>query len=378
MTRKTTKILELIDTIYEGACDPNQWPNIALAIQKSIGGHSVNLALEDKTNPHFQYIYTNGVAAADVQYYEQNVIGKDTIVEQLEGITPGESFLSQDIWDENALHQQYPYEEFYEPLGYSRFDACVFYNDGNRRGWLSVARSFKDKQFTLADNNVMQLIAPHLKRAFLISVNLAEAHAHQKMCLDALEQLTTGVIFFNASGQFVHCNKLAEKYLCRADNLKQNFRIKLPDSKANARLHSVIAEVLFSDTLSHSGIVPFFDRGAMMVAICLPWRMNEQSITWLNHAVSCVVFIFSSANSLPTAEQLQTLFQVSTAESYVLREVMKGHTTKQIAHTLSLSDCTIRFHIKNLLKQFEAKSQIEMLSKVFRLLICQLSGTNTD
>ncbi|ROV61727.1 LuxR family transcriptional regulator [Vibrio ponticus] len=370
MVRKTTKILGLIDTIYEGACDPNQWPNIALTIQKSIGGHSVNLALEDKTNPHFKYIYTNGVAAADVQYYEQNVIGKDTIVEQLEGITPGETFLSQDIWDENALHQQYPYEEFYEPLGYSRFDACVFYNDGNRRGWLSVARSFKDSQFSEEDNQLMKIVAPHLKRAFMINVNLAEAHAHNQMCLDALERLTSGVIFFNVSGQFVHCNKRAEKYLRRVDNMKQNFRIKLPDHKANAKLHTVMAEVLFSDTLPQSGIVPFCDGGTPMIAICLPWRVNEQSFSWLNSTTTCVVFILSTANSLPSVEQLKAMFELSKAESLVLREVMNGRSSRQIADNLALSEATIRFHIKNLLKRFRAHSQIEMLSKCFKALMC--------
>lgn len=50
---KAKLLLDLIDDIYRAACDPVQWVPMSEKIQKTIGGHSVNFALENTRNPAF-------------------------------------------------------------------------------------------------------------------------------------------------------------------------------------------------------------------------------------------------------------------------------------------------------------------------------------
>lgn len=158
MTIKLVKpelVLELIDDIYSAASDPLQWIPMAEKIQSSIGGHSVNFGLENTQNPSFKHFYTNGATQHDVDYYEYNIIGKDSFNQIFDTVNVNSALLTQYILDEKHLHQCYPYEEFYEPLGFSYFNASLFYRDEEQRGWLSVVRNIREPLFSLEELNLM-------------------------------------------------------------------------------------------------------------------------------------------------------------------------------------------------------------------------------
>lgn len=368
LTTKTDQTLKLIDSIYSAACDSAQWASVAEQIQSSIGGHSVNLALEDTRNPNFRFMYTNGATQADIDLYEKNFIGRDNFNRLFERVDCNTVVLTQQIWNEKALHNQYPYEEFYESLGYAFFNASLFYSDDEKRGWLSVVRNVKDTQFSQADYQLMQRLTPHLNRSFLINMHLFESNRFQQMCLDSLEHLSAGVIFLSHNGQLVHSNGKAQKYLRNINNMKQNYRVRLPTPAANIELQKAIAEVLYSNKALLGRFISFVEEGEPQMVICLPWKMNEQSSQWLPNQVGCVLFIVSSTRMLAPPEKLQVSFDISKAESRVLSGLINGLSVGKVADKLCVSEATIRFHIKNLLRKFSAHNQVEMLSKIHRLL----------
>ncbi len=361
-------VLDLIDNIYSAASDPFQWVSIAESIQKTIGGHSVNFALENTKHPAFNYFYTNGATKNDVEYYEKHIIGNDNFNQMFDSVEVNTSFLTQNVWSEKVLHCCYPYEEFYESLGFAYFNASLFYRDGEKRGWLSVVRSVRDPLFTLEDLNLMQLLTPHLQRAFLINMHLFETESSQVLSFDLLEHLSSGVILLSDGGCYVHSNTKAEKYLRLSDNMKQNYRVKLPDVRANQELQKVIAEVIHSDIYISRYIIPFSENGVKKAVICLPWKMNDQSYNWIGRKIGCILFILSPDSVFLTPTDIQNLFRVSRAESRVLLGVINGLSAKQLADELSVSEATVRFHLRNLLRVFDSHSQMEMQHKVFLLL----------
>lgn len=359
--------IALLDDIYSAASDPLQWIPMAEKIQSSVGGHSVNFCLEDTRKPEFRNIFSNGVSLSDIELYENHYIGRDNFTEIYETIPASTAILTQNVWDSKTLYQCFPYEEFYKNLGYAFFNCCLFYKDEEKRGWISVVRSENDSIFSIADLQLMQCLAPHLKRAFLINMHLYDSQIAKQMCLDALERLSAGVIFLSNNGHLVHSNSKAQKYLRNMNNMKQNFRVRLPDHSANIELQKAIAEILYSNKVLLGRFIPFKEEGHQHVAICLPWKMNEQSYDWLNHQVGCLLFILSSNRTLGSPDKLMAAFDVSRAESHVLNGIMNGLSTEQLTNKLCVSETTVRFHIKNLLKKFASHNQIEMLYKVNRL-----------
>lgn len=59
-------------------------------------------------------------------------------------------------------------------MGFAYFNATLFYRDDEKRGWLFIVRNIHDPVFTMEDLNLLQLLTPHLRRAFLINMHLFE------------------------------------------------------------------------------------------------------------------------------------------------------------------------------------------------------------
>lgn len=362
------KLLRLINAIYSAAADPSLWPAAAHKIKHAIGGHSVNLALEDTQDPKLRYFYSNGVTQTDLEYYEANCICHDKFTDVYNKLSAGSLFLSQQIWTgKKELYTVRPYEEFYEKIGYAYFNAGLFYKDEDKRGWLSVARCIEDPLYNDEEYQLMQALLPHLQRAFMINIQMLEAQQCSQFCLNSLEHLSVAVLLLSSTGCIIKYNTKAQKYLCCIDAAKRSFRIHLPEAKANCQLHQLISATLHSDGFGFGGIVPFFDNGIRKTVLCFPWRSTDKQMDWLGQVASCIIFILSPSVDAPPAEQLQQTFNLSKAEVPVLQGLLDGIAVSTLADQLFVTEATVRFHIRNLLRKTDSRNQAELISKVFKL-----------
>ncbi|WP_107852860.1 helix-turn-helix transcriptional regulator [Oceanimonas marisflavi] len=366
MTNNT--LLMLIDAIYAAAADPALWPTAAREIQRAIGGHSVNLILEDTVDARLNCIFSNGVTAAEVERYQREIMGRDELTELLNTIPPGRAFTSQAHFDLHDLHALYCYENFYESLGYTHFNAGLFYHDHQRRGWLSVTRSHLDPLFTLNQQMLMQALLPHLNRAFHINIQLLEAQLKSRIAMDSLEYISAAAALLNQQGRVVYHNQKAMPYLCKCGVAAGDVTLRLPDAKANRRLHIQIAAMSGLKGELDGGIETFLEQGINKTALCFPWRGSEQQCDWLGQVAHCIVFIVSPAAGPPRAKLMQQLFAISEAECRVLQQLLNGSRVCDIAKKLCISEATVRFHIRNLLHKTQTQSQTELLSRVFRTI----------
>ncbi|GAA3539008.1 helix-turn-helix transcriptional regulator [Zobellella aerophila] len=358
-------LLTLIDAIYAAAADPALWPSVASKIQRAIGGHSVNLVLEDLADARINCVYSNGVSAAEVERYQNDIMDKDELVGLLSIMPEGKAFTSQDFFDVKTLHSLYCYENFYEDLGYTHFNAGLFYRNHERRCWISVARSEADALYTADDRLLMQALLPHLKRAFLINVQLLEAQLTSTVALDSLEHIAAATALLTRQGLVVLHNHRAEPYLHQAGLFTKHPSLRLPDAAASRRLHKLIDALGQDKTRIQNGVVPFAEKGVRKTALCFPWCSTREQFDWLGNTACCIVFILSPTASIPPAALLQQVFGVSNAEVKVLQQLMGGLPVIDIAKTLFISEATVRFHIHNLLRKTQCQNQTELLSKVF-------------
>lgn len=359
-------LLPLIDAIYAAAADPSLWPQVARRIQRAIGGHSVNLGIEDIQNPNFSFLYTNGPTASDMEYYQNNCIGRDEFLELLDSIKLGEALLTQDCWDEKKLHQHFPYEDFYEPLGYTYHNAGTILRDETSRGWISVIRSLDDKLFSQQELEMMQALVPHLKRAFMINVQLWQAQSKSTLALDALEHISAGTIFINHLGAVSHNNKNAEPYLKRLTTNSNKFTVNLPDASANRNIQKMIGNILSGIELKDDNSIVFMENGHKRMALCFPWKSDELWSELLRGPAFCVVFILPTNAHEIDDLYLMKLFELSKAEVRVLKQLLDGMSVSQVSKLLFVTEATVRFHIRNLLRKTGSRTQAEMIANTFR------------
>ncbi len=363
----SAKVLPLIDAIYSAASDPSLWPAVAQQVQHAIGGHSVNLGIEDTKNPKFNFLYTNGATASQMVSYGESCIGQDQFLCLLDRTSPGEALLTQDILDERQLHSLFPYEDFYEDLGYTYHNAGLFYRDEDHRGWISVIRSLNDSRFTPDELKLMQTLVPHLQRAFMINLQLMKAQRDTQIGLDSLEHLSAAALLLSDKGDVLSHNSKAQKYLCRTSAKIQNYGVRLPEAKANLQLQKLIRAILYGSGIDSSGVVPFYEFGVRKTVLCFPWRTTSQQLDWLGQATGCILFILSPSTSAPPTEQLKQTFNLSKAEVRVLQGLLDGSSVSSLTEQLFVTDATVRYHIRNLLRKTESRNQVELITKVMKL-----------
>lgn len=66
----------------------------------------------------------------------------------------------------------------------------------------------------------------------------------------------------------------------------------------------------------------------------------------------------------PQPSQIELRRHLTPRECMILAEVVRGHSSKDVARALHISPRTVEFHRANLLKKFSAKNTAELVRKV--------------
>ncbi|WP_227820017.1 helix-turn-helix domain-containing protein [Marinobacterium aestuarii] len=320
---------------------------------------------EDLRDDRVNSMYSNGVSQAQIERYQKEIMPQDRFTAIYKQMAPGTSFVSQDYFDRKELHSLYCYEGFYESIGFANFNAGLFYKDDQRRGWLSVVRSESEPLFKPDECLLMQTLTPHLQRAFMINVQLLEAHLTSKVALDSLEHIAAATMLLASNGKVVQHNSRANPYLHQTGGSTKQTTIRLPDAHANSHLHTLIGAISQGEAQEQNGIVPFVQKGVQKTALCFPWRSSDEQFDWLGKVTCCIVFILSPSVDAPHEDLLSKTFNLSKGEVKVLQRLMEGMQVSEVAGYLFVSEATVRFHIRNLLRKTASRSQAEMIARVF-------------
>ncbi|ANG63051.1 hypothetical protein A8C75_11585 [Marinobacterium aestuarii] len=210
----------------------------------------------------------------------------------------------------------------------------------------------------------MRTLTPHLQRAFMINVQLLEAQLTSKVALDSLEHIAAATVLLTMSGRVVQHNSRAEQYLHSLGGSTRQAVLRLPDRHANSQMHTLIEAISQDKSRKQSGIVPFIEKGVQKTALCFPWKSNNEQYDWLGCTACSIVFILSPTEDAPRVEVLKQIFCLSNAEVKVLQRLMGRMQVKETAGCLFVTEATVRFHIRNLLRKTKSRNQTEMISRV--------------
>lgn len=363
------QLSHLIDQIYTAALDSESWSQVSVQIQQAIGGHSVNFVIEDTKAKRFKYLFSNGVTDSDVAYYHANVIQRDELTDILDCNPFGQALLTQDIWRLEQLERVWAYDDYYRGIGQTYFDCGKFYESGDTRAFIAVARSHLDPTFELGDRQKLQLLLPHLERALFINKTLLQQKSTIRALGDSFEYLSAAIILLNSFGGVIYANQKAQPFVTRKRCLDSRYSIKLPSGRVNYMLSQQIDRVLASSVYQGGTSLPFIYQGMRHIAYCFPWCGNFNNQEWFGEHARCIIFIVASDSFSVATRYLIELFKLSKAEANVAEGLIRGLSVKDLAANLFVTETTIRFHVKSILKKTKTNSQIAAVSAMLKSLV---------
>lgn len=364
------KLSSLIDQIYAAALNTESWGNVSQAIQKVIGGHTVNFVIENTKEKKIQYAFSNGLTNNDISYYQKNVIYRDELTNALELINCEQTLLSQSIWETKELERLWAYDHYYKDRGLTYFNAGKFYQSEDTRGFISIARSRFDPTFQKEEQKKLQLVIPHLSKALFINKTILEQNITIDTFGESYERLSSAIIMLDEQRKVIFSNQNAHPFLTNARQPNSHQSIRLPCTKSNQKLNENIDKVMSGSVYKETHFLIFFYQGERHVAYCFPWcgRFNNNA-TWLGESSRCMVFIVSCNSFSISTRYLMGVFNFTKAEAGISEGLIRGHTVKELSQCLFVTETTVRFHIKNILKKTETKTQQAAISAMLRSLM---------
>lgn len=239
------RLQSLISEIYDSALEPARWSATLANLADAFGGNAVAISDKDFRINHPTFIIQTGFCAEIVKLYTEHYIKEDirfAVGQHMPSgsITHEPMFITEAEMDRSAY-----YQEFLAPFDFRYHAGGVLENSGDIVAAITLQRSPRAGTFTDEDLKRFSLLLPHFQKALLIQRRLESLQRREKMLIEVIDRLPTGVMVLNAQSKPVLMNRAAEAIIAEGEGLRSG-----PDgvvacrSAENAALRKLLAEAL--------------------------------------------------------------------------------------------------------------------------------------
>ena len=281
--------------------------------------------------------------------------------------TLGADGLKSAKWHKNAV----------APHGYGDAIATLLAKSSAQFGSLSLFRSEIKPCYGAAEVATLQRLAPHIRRAVLISDMLDARALERDMLAAALDRLAVGIVLTDAECRIVHTNEAADRMFDDGSIVRRaGDQLAARDANAGRELTQAIADAASGTTIDipRSGIVvPLTgEAGRDLAAWILPLDSGLRRELAAGFAARVAVFIRELGDTSPfPAELFVRRYAITPAESRVMMLIVQGMTIAETAEALGISLPTAKTHLARLFDKTGTSRQADLV----RLAMSALAPT---
>jgi DNA-binding CsgD family transcriptional regulator len=371
----TAELSDVVGTIYDCALDPAVWPD---AIREVCRVANFIAGLIDVTDLSSRSIRLQQYWNYDRAWIEFAI--RDCAEESVRTWSNVRNLMARPLDEPLCLTREIPrsiwsqarlYTDHSTPVGYIDCVALVVLRERNRVGSMALSRHESAGPVTDRDMEVMQLLAPHIRRAVVISDVLNMQAIRIGTLEGAFDLLQAGVIFVDADCKVIHANRSAAAMLAKGSPVQSvhgDLRTNLP--QATAALRKAVA-VATEPSIGRLGIgvpVPQPDGEPAYVHV-LPLQTGETRSRLAPRAAAAVFIAVGGNLAGAPAEAIATVFDLTVAEIRTVERLLAGRSAAEIADDLGLAMPTVRTHISNILAKTGTARQTDLI-----LLATQLAA----
>lgn len=361
----------LVEAIYEAALEPDLWKAFLEKLTKSLGGHAALFRLYDPNTMALNYAVAYGHDWDYIRDYHDYYAPLDPTLPGFEKVAAGEVIdRAQYISDKSWSHTE-AYNDFCRLRDVFHFMGSYAVKEQDKVLRLGVHRSKKAGAFTETDRHLVNLLNPHLMRAFKIIGKFSTLKTHSNTSGDALDHLKIGVILLDQDGRPVYSNRQAEKIIKGNNGLTMCHNVlRASRAKDTRNIHQLIANATRGGEKPRQGGAIRLVRPAKLPLSVMVSPLNQEQNGSLADFFSkikagAIVFISETENEQDfSVEALQKLYSFTKTEAFLVKELTCRASTTQIAERMKISPHTLRSHLKSIFRKASVNSQVELVSLV--------------
>lgn len=384
--KELARLSELIDSIYQGATNPEHWNVVIPQIAEWVG--SPRGLLLTPLNPPDKggFYFNHSVSESYMQLYTTKYMPSDVwalrAVEKRLAIEGNVVISDDDLITFDELQQTEFYQDFLSKHDTAHLMSGIVFGVGSPEylPWtvLTLHRGLNEGAFGPIERERMKLIIPHLSRSVGVMFRLRSMELRIASSQSALDQLSSGVLLFDESGAVVFANRAAKRIFDEEDGLKLRQHIgntSLGEVQADShRVQADINRAIRSSVTPTIMEIAHFSRAVMVPRPSgrQDYMLNFSSLAAQNEfgfgagAPRVIAFITDHAEPIRLdAELLRRTYGLTPAEIRAAESVAEGLTLEEVAEKL----CVSRATIKTQLQQVYEKTNTNNRAKLMRLLM---------
>jgi DNA-binding NarL/FixJ family response regulator len=231
---------------------------------------------------------------------------------------------------------------------------------------MGISRTRRQRPFGEAELRGLRALAPHLNRALRVTLRLKEMEAHASALAEMSDRALAAIVLTDAVGRVAEANNLARAILTENDGLAiHDGVLRAARGEDCTRLSRLIQEAAGSRVMPKSGVMQVSrPSGRRPLALVVSPTRAVGSPFGPSHAVSIA---FADPERAPEADAdlLARLYAFTAREAAVTALLVQGHSPKDAAAELAMTENTVRTHIRNVFD----KTGVERLADLVRLLM---------
>lgn len=347
-----SELIDLIGSIYDAVLEPVKWHDALDQIRRRYDFHNAILGVVRMGYEPFAYTVSVNIPerylAMQTPEYNEEAMRMWGGREQMARYPIEEPFALLGVTDQRLLDSNRYYLDFGAPQGLVDQAAIVLTRDRRQVGNVSFGRHRDIGPVTDDAIAGMRVLAPHLRRAVLITGILEEERRTRTLLETVLNAVRSGIVLVDRKARVVYANPAAQTIIAAGDPLRNERGVlDLRGEVVPGQLRTAIDMAAEGDIpLGRRGIaIPGMRAdGSPFVTHVLPLGERAVGTGIPGDAVAAVFVADRDDEPQVIVDAATMIYSLTPTEARIFELIVGGNSTSEMAHLLGIATSTLRWH----------------------------------
>lgn len=357
-----------IELIYSAITRPELWSDVVQSMVRDVGSNSGILCVEKLDHSAVLAYNDYGLDPDAMQSYAEYYVSTDLWVDGMYARPVNQFHLSHEVTSQRVFLESEMYNDWgrYQNMLY----ATGIYVDSPKDVALRLClqRSDREGRYTAEEQQVLNSIAPHLRRAITVHNDLVDLRLVDESASRILDQMPFAALLVDDRCRIHYRNAGAEALIAKGDAVRDPGGVLSVDTSASGFERLVYQSVVAGQGRGSvaGGILRVRDRKshALYEVSVSPLVVDDFRLCLQYQKVLALVVVRDLDLQVRLPATVLRLYEFTKTECDVVQLLCIGLSASQIARSLNRSFHTVRTHIRNILSKTETSSQAELIAKM--------------
>ncbi len=356
---------EAVESIYDAALNPADWPAALAAIAATIGALGALLVLTRQAGDAHELVAAGGYDDEFVRRYADHHVMHDFRLASLVAHA-GDGIVTDDIASSAGSRPNDPVSRFLADSGCRHSIAVVLHEANGEKLVLLAHRAAADGAHDIRAVDTFEAFARHARRALDVAQLKSLSLARQRWFQSVTDMLPMGVILVAADMRVVTANKWAKQMMQVGDGiLIRDGCLAAAEAGEKARLEQMVIRIVAmagGTPAPQSGMVLKRSARASPLQLLSFPVPGPAAIGVGDDAVLVAIIVGDTEYEYEASQTIiGALYGLTSAEARLVSGLITGLRIRELAESFGISEQTVRTQLKRVMQKVGAGRQSELM-----------------